>query len=170
MIRGHIGSRNQQIRGQLLRRFSNASAIGHKILAFIRPLTGLYFRTQGCNVVSKEQFINDLKYSIKNQTGYAAGKNGTSESRWLNYQRILSGRYNKRRLRQVEVFCDHIRDEVRVRDWLHGVVVQADYKMVAIQFIEDVYLTGGWMVPDHVLWCQQNSDVIRPSKDWRFSS
>lgn len=65
---------------------------------------------------------------------------------------------------QVEVFCDHIRDEVRVRDWLRGVVVQADYKMVAVQFIEDVYLTGGWMVPDHVLWCQQNSDVIRPAK------
>lgn len=68
---------------------------------------------------------------------------------------------------QVDVLCDHIRDEVRVRDWLHGVVVQADYKMVAIQFIEDVYLTGGWMVPDHVLWCQQNSDVIRKSKKRR---
>ena len=68
---------------------------------------------------------------------------------------------------QVDVLCDHIRDEVRVRDWLHGVVVQADYKMVAIQFIEEVYLTGGWMVPDHVLWCQQNRDVIRKSKKRR---
>lgn len=62
---------------------------------------------------------------------------------------------------RVEVYCDHNRDEARVRDWLEGVVVQADYKMVAIQFVEDVYLTGGWMVPDRVLWCQQNSDVIR---------
>jgi hypothetical protein len=62
---------------------------------------------------------------------------------------------------RVEVFCDHNRDEVRVRDWLDGVVVQADYKMVAVQFVEDVYLTGGWMVPDRVLWCQQTSDVIR---------
>lgn len=62
---------------------------------------------------------------------------------------------------RVEVYCDHNREEVRVRDWLEGVVVQADYKMVAVQFVEDVYLTGGWMVPDRVLWCQQNSDVIR---------
>ena len=68
---------------------------------------------------------------------------------------------------QVDVLCDHIRDEVRVRDWRHGVGGQADYKRVAIQFIEDVYLTGGWMVPDHVLWCQQNSDVIRKSKKRR---
>jgi hypothetical protein len=65
---------------------------------------------------------------------------------------------------RVEVLCDHNRDETRVRDWLDGIVVQADYKMVAVQFTEDVYLTGGWMVPDRVLWCQQNSDVIRPAK------
>ncbi len=64
---------------------------------------------------------------------------------------------------RVEVYCDHNQGDVRVRDWLEGVVVQADYKMVAVQFVEDVYLTGGWMVPDRVLWCTQNSDVIRPT-------
>ncbi len=62
---------------------------------------------------------------------------------------------------RVEVYCDHNRDDNRVRDWLKGVVVQADYKMVAVQFVEDVYLTGGWMIPDRVLWCQQNSGMIR---------
>ena len=67
----------------------------------------------------------------------------------------------------VEVLCDHNREDARVRDWLNGIVVQADYKMVAIQFVEDVYLTGGWMVPDRVLWCQQNSDVIRLAKKRR---
>jgi len=65
---------------------------------------------------------------------------------------------------RVEVLCDHNREEARVHDWLEGVVVQSDYKMVAVQFVEDVYLTGGWMVPDRVLWCLQNSDVIRPAK------
>jgi hypothetical protein len=64
---------------------------------------------------------------------------------------------------RVEVYCDHNRGDTRVRDWLEGVVVQADYKMVAVQFVEDVYLTGGWMVPDRVLWCQQTSNVIRPA-------
>lgn len=42
-----------------------------------------------------------------------------------------------------------------------GVVVQADAKMVAVQFQENVYLTDGWMVPDHVLWCPQKSSNIR---------
>ena len=41
----------------------------------------------------------------------------------------------------------------RIRDWLKGTVVQVDPKMIAVQFQENVYLTDGWMVPDHVLWC-----------------
>jgi hypothetical protein len=62
----------------------------------------------------------------------------------------------------VEVFCDHDNDKnERVRGWLRGVVVQADTKMVAVQFQENVYLTDGWMVPDHVLWSQQKSPNIR---------
>jgi 5S rRNA maturation endonuclease (ribonuclease M5) len=61
----------------------------------------------------------------------------------------------------VEVYCDHDREGKRVRDWLMGVVVQADEKMVAVQFNEDVYLTDGWMVPDRVLWTQYDSNQIR---------
>jgi hypothetical protein len=68
---------------------------------------------------------------------------------------------------RVEVYCDHNQDGVRVRDWLDGVVVQSDRKMVAVQFLEDVYLTNGWMVPDRVLWCLQNSNIIRPTKKRR---
>ena len=64
----------------------------------------------------------------------------------------------------VEILCDHNRDEIRVNDWLQGVVVQADYKMVAVQFNQDVYLTDGWMVPDRVLWSRQGSDKIRFAK------
>jgi hypothetical protein len=63
----------------------------------------------------------------------------------------------------VDVLCDHIQGDLRVNDWLQGVVVQADYKMVAVQFNQDVYLTDGWMVPDRVLWARQDSDKIRPS-------
>jgi hypothetical protein len=63
---------------------------------------------------------------------------------------------------QVEVFCDHDdADGNRVRDWLAGTVVQADEKMVAVQFLEDVYLTDGWMVPDHILWLEQKSENVR---------
>jgi hypothetical protein len=65
---------------------------------------------------------------------------------------------------KVEVYCDHENDKgVRVRDWLIGTVVQVDPKMVAVQFQENVYLTDGWMVPDHVLWCPKTSNNLRPS-------
>lgn len=62
---------------------------------------------------------------------------------------------------RVEVLCDHNRRGERVHDWLEGVVVQVDAKMLAVQFRENVYLTDGWMVPDHVLWCPKNSPTIR---------
>ncbi|MGD8730324.1 MAG: hypothetical protein PVH92_00470 [Anaerolineales bacterium] len=68
---------------------------------------------------------------------------------------------------RVEVYCDHDREGKRVRDWLAGVVVQADEKMVAVQFNEDVYLTDGWMVPDRVLWTQHDSEQIRPTSKSR---
>ena len=63
----------------------------------------------------------------------------------------------------VDVLCDHNLDSERVRDWLQGIVVQANYKMVAVQFVEEVYLTDGWMVPDRILFCQQGAANIRPS-------
>ena len=61
----------------------------------------------------------------------------------------------------VEVFCDHELNGVRIRDWLIGTVVQVDPKMIAVQFQDNVYLTDGWMVPDHVLWCPKVSNNIR---------
>ncbi|MBI3159303.1 MAG: hypothetical protein HYZ26_06875 [Chloroflexi bacterium] len=65
----------------------------------------------------------------------------------------------------VEVNCDHegVKGE-RVRGWLQGVVVQVDPKIVAVQFEENVYLTDGWMVPDHVLWCPHDSANIRMAR------
>lgn len=64
---------------------------------------------------------------------------------------------------RVEVFCDHENEKgERVRGWLTGVIVQVDAKMVAVQFKENVYLTDGWMVPDHVLWCPKESKQMRP--------
>ena len=65
---------------------------------------------------------------------------------------------------RVEVYCDHERNSERVRDWLEGVVVQVDPKMIAVQFHENVYLTDGWMVPDHVLWCPKTAKTIRLSQ------
>jgi len=64
----------------------------------------------------------------------------------------------------VEVFCDHEKGADRIRGWLKGIVVQVDSKMVAVQFRSNVFLTDGWMVPDHILWFPQNSEHIRPSQ------
>jgi hypothetical protein len=65
----------------------------------------------------------------------------------------------------VEVFCDHEKGSERVRGWLKGIVVQVDAKMVAVQFRSNVYLTDGWMVPDHILWFPQNSEHLRPAQN-----
>jgi hypothetical protein len=62
----------------------------------------------------------------------------------------------------VEVFCDHEKSRERIRGWVKGIVVQVDYKMVAVQFRSNVYLTDGWMVPDRILWYPLNSEHIRP--------
>jgi len=62
---------------------------------------------------------------------------------------------------QVEVYCDHHENGERVRNWLIGTIVQVDTKLVAVQFIENVFLTDGWMVPDHVLWIPKGSAKIR---------
>ena len=61
----------------------------------------------------------------------------------------------------VEVFCDHDLGGNRIRDWLVGTIVQVDPKLLAVQFLDNVYLTDGWMVPDHVLWCPKGSPNIR---------
>jgi hypothetical protein len=61
----------------------------------------------------------------------------------------------------VEVFCDHNAGGERVRNWLVGTVVQVDPKLVAVQFQDNVYLTDGWMVPDHVLWVPKGSSNLR---------
>jgi hypothetical protein len=61
----------------------------------------------------------------------------------------------------VEVFCDHEKAGQRIRGWLRGIVVQVDSKMVAVQFRSNVFLTDGWMVPDHILWFSLNSPHIR---------
>jgi hypothetical protein len=63
----------------------------------------------------------------------------------------------------VEVYCDHEKNNDRVRGWLKGIVVQVDNnKMVAVQFRTNVFLTDGWMVPDRILWYPVTSEHIRP--------
>jgi hypothetical protein len=61
----------------------------------------------------------------------------------------------------VEVLADHDKAGDRVRGWVRGIVVQVDAKMVAVQFRGNVYLTDGWMVPDHILWFPQHSANLR---------
>jgi hypothetical protein len=70
---------------------------------------------------------------------------------------------------KVEVYCDHDKKEERVRGWLIGTVVQVDSKMISVQFQENVYLTDGWMVPDHVLWCPKESTNVRHARKRRRS-
>jgi len=61
----------------------------------------------------------------------------------------------------VEVYCDHEKNNDRVRGWIKGIVVQVDNKLVAVQFRSNVFLTDGWMVPDRILWYPVTSEHIR---------
>lgn len=70
----------------------------------------------------------------------------------------------------VEVFCDHEKSGQRIRGWLKGIVVQVDQKMIAVQFRSNVYLTDGWMVPDHILWYPQGSEHLREPHKKSYSN
>jgi len=62
----------------------------------------------------------------------------------------------------IEAFCDHDKNNERVRGWIKGTVVQIENnKLLAVQFKSNVYLTDGWMVPDHILWFPVGSDQVR---------
>ena len=60
----------------------------------------------------------------------------------------------------VEVNCDFEKGGERQHGWIRGIVVQVDSKMVAVQFRANVYLTDGWMVPDHILWYPLHSPAV----------
>ena len=64
----------------------------------------------------------------------------------------------------VEAYCDHEKNNQRIKGWLKGIVVQVDLKMVAVQFRTNVFLTDGWMVPDHILWFPYYSQHLRKKK------
>ena len=65
----------------------------------------------------------------------------------------------------IEALCDHDQGTERVRDWVEGIVVQVDKKLVAVQFNNNVFLTEGWMVPDRILWFPFQSKNIRPVQE-----
>ena len=62
---------------------------------------------------------------------------------------------------RVEVSCDHDHKGQRIHGWLRGTVVQVENKMLAVQFKTDIFLTDGWMVPDHILWYPVHSTQLR---------
>jgi hypothetical protein len=80
----------------------------------------------------------------------------------FNYMKAPGTEHNFEVGDTVEVFCDHEKNNDRVRGWIKGIVVQVDNKMVAVQFRSNVFLTDGWMVPDRILWYPLNSEHIRP--------
>ncbi|MCJ7518632.1 MAG: hypothetical protein MUO42_03055 [Anaerolineaceae bacterium] len=61
----------------------------------------------------------------------------------------------------VEAYCDHAKGDQRIKGWLKGTIVQIDMKLIAVQFRTNVYLTDGWMVPDHILWYPMRSPQLR---------
>ena len=61
--------------------------------------------------------------------------------------------------------CIHVDNGQLVNDWLGGVVVQADYRMAAVQFDRAVFSSTGQRVPGAVLWCTHGSPNLRRPAD-----
>ncbi len=66
---------------------------------------------------------------------------------------------------RVEMRCPHLQDGRLVTDWLAGVVVQADYRMAAVQFNTLVLASTGQPIPNQVLWCTHGSPNLRRPVD-----
>jgi hypothetical protein len=93
----------------------------------------------------------------------SAGKPRAARSgRQFSYMRAPGAEHAFEVGDNVEVFCDHEKNNDRIRGWIKGIVVQVDNKMVAVQFRSNVFLTDGWMVPDRILWYPLTSEHIRP--------
>ncbi len=83
--------------------------------------------------------------------------------RTANFMRPPSDDHNYKIGDRVEVNCDHEdKDGQRIRGWIRGTIVQIENKLIAVQFKDKVYLTDGWMVPDHILWFPFESENVRP--------
>ena len=57
--------------------------------------------------------------------------------------------------------CVHRRRGQLVQDWLGGVVVAADYRMLGVRFETAVYASTGQPMPDRTLWCTHGSPNLR---------
>jgi hypothetical protein len=61
----------------------------------------------------------------------------------------------------VEMRCAHRRDGCLVTDWLPGIVVATDPRMLGVRFENDVFVGAGQRVPDQTLWCTHGSRNLR---------
>ena len=61
----------------------------------------------------------------------------------------------------VEVNCQNLSTGRRTEGWVPGVVIEADYRMVAVKFECDVYSSNGWLIPDRTLWLAHGSKNLR---------
>jgi hypothetical protein len=62
---------------------------------------------------------------------------------------------------RVEMRCNHIRAGMPVNDWLPGLVVQTDHRMLAVKFETTVFTSNGLPAPERVLWCTHGSPNLR---------
>jgi hypothetical protein len=62
---------------------------------------------------------------------------------------------------KVELRCYFVRDQQIVHDWLAGVVVRAEARMLAVEFDADVFSNNGWRIPERILWCTHGSPNLR---------
>lgn len=53
-------------------------------------------------IISKQEFIRDIRTATNSRTGYAAGKIGESQQHWMYYEVLLSGTKNPDKIKRFE--------------------------------------------------------------------
>jgi hypothetical protein len=66
----------------------------------------LYETQLGCPIISRKEFIHDLKAAIEESRGYAAGRIGISEQFWMYYPILLSEKLHRTK---IAVYEKHLR-------------------------------------------------------------
>jgi hypothetical protein len=72
-----------------------------QIISLAYKLKNSYYRSQ-YHEITRSEFIQDVKFAIKNETSYAAGKLGGSQQRWMYYEYLIAKNESPEKIKNFE--------------------------------------------------------------------
>ncbi len=108
----------------------------------------IYQKQLGSHILTRRDFINDIKTAVKNQSGYAAARIGISEQFWMYYPAVLHKEKNKTKLK---VFEKHLRYHAYLQSGIFPVEPEFFIKYTAFMLDEMKHLDCLGMILDSVI-------------------